>query len=352
MWHSTPTPNLIRYLPKGTYYLRARVKGEIVRESLRTTNYRAACVKLGDRLRALRLIAGAVNADDAPATLAEALALVRAKIESDPSLKKSTRRVYVEEIDALLPSKPAAVPLTTLSRLSRREMEDWWGRVAELYAPQRANHSLMFVRWAVKIARRCGALADDPTEELKRVSVPRTRLNLVTPAQLRLLAASIRQQTTRKAAQAADWIEFMAYSGLRPAEMQSLLWSHIDHEAGFISVTGGHEGTKNREVRRVPIIPPMKELLARLPGDRSGKVFTLKNPDLSLRSACKRLGLPPQKIYNLRHLFATTCCESGVPVPTFAQWLGHKDGGAIAMRVYVQRNDEHSQAAAAKVQFL
>lgn len=354
MWQSTPTPNLIRWMPKGTYYLRARVKGAIVRKSLRTTVYRAACVKLQDRLRSLRLLAGAANADDAPRTLGEALALVRAKIEDDPSLKSSSRRVYLEEMDALSHGGAAAVPATPLAKLSRREIEAWWGRVAATYASQRANHSLMFVRWAVKVARRCGSLADDPTEDLKGVPIPRTRLQLVTPAQLREIAASIRQQRTRKAAEAGDWVEFMAYSGLRPGEMQALLWSHIDDEAGFILVMGGEERTKNREDRRVPIIPPMRELLARMREKerRPGKVFSLKNPDVSLQSACKRLGLPRQKIYNLRHLFATTCAESGVAVPTFAQWLGHKDGGKVALRTYVQRNDAYSQQAAAKVTFL
>lgn len=36
---------------------------------------------------------------------------------------------------------------------------------------------------------------------------------------------------------------------------------------------------------------------------------------------------------NLRHLFATRCIESGVDIPTVLRWLGHKDGGALAMKV-------------------
>jgi len=34
----------------------------------------------------------------------------------------------------------------------------------------------------------------------------------------------------------------------------------------------------------------------------------------------------------LRHLFATRCIESGVDIPTVSRWLGHKDGGALAMK--------------------
>jgi integrase len=53
----------------------------------------------------------------------------------------------------------------------------------------------------------------------------------------------------------------------------------------------------------------------------------------------------------LRHLFATRCIESGVDIPTVSRWLGHKDGGALAMKTYGHLRDEHSQAMAAKVAF-
>jgi integrase len=351
VWHSTPTPNMMRYLPKGTYYLRARIKGSIVRESLRTTNYRVACNKLSDRLRTLRSLAGTVGCDDGPQSLWAALQLVKAKVEDDPSLKTSTRRVYREEINALGPGKPSAVPSTPLSKLSTREMEAWWGRTSAEYSAQRANHSLMFVRWAVKIARRVGALAVDPTEDLKPVPVPRTRLQLVTPSELRSILADIRSTGGKKAAEAANWIEFMAYSGLRPAEIQALGWSQIDFEREVITVTGGVEGTKNREHRQVPIISPLAVLLARMPLPHVGPVFRMKKPDVSLRSSCRRLGLPPQKLYNLRHLYATICCASGVDVPTVSKWMGHKDGGMLALKIYVHIHAEHSKAAAKLVTF-
>ena len=33
------------------------------------------------------------------------------------------------------------------------------------------------------------------------------------------------------------------------------------------------------------------------------------------------------------HLFATRCLASGVNIPTVSRWLGHSDGGALAMKV-------------------
>ena len=55
--------------------------------------------------------------------------------------------------------------------------------------------------------------------------------------------------------------------------------------------------------------------------------------------------------HDLRHLFATRCIESGVDIPTVSRWLGHKDGGALAMKVYGHLRDQHSVAMAQKVTF-
>ena len=43
--------------------------------------------------------------------------------------------------------------------------------------------------------------------------------------------------------------------------------------------------------------------------------------------------------------------ESGVDIPTVSKWLGHSDGGALAMRTYGHLRREHSAAMAQKVTF-
>ena len=67
--------------------------------------------------------------------------------------------------------------------------------------------------------------------------------------------------------------------------------------------------------------------------------------------AAKVVGMPRITHHDLRHLFATRCIESGVDIPTVSRWLGHKDGGALAMKVYGHLRDQHSTAMAQKVTF-
>jgi len=67
--------------------------------------------------------------------------------------------------------------------------------------------------------------------------------------------------------------------------------------------------------------------------------------------ACQEIGISRITHHDLRHLFATRCIESGVDIVTVSRWLGHKDGGALAMKTYGHLRNEHSQAMAQKVKF-
>jgi len=102
-------------------------------------------------------------------------------------------------------------------------------------------------------------------------------------------------------------------------------------------------------------LPDMEVLLTRLrtePGETpGGKILRVAMCPESLKSACTKLGIPRLRHHDLRHLFATRCIESGVDIPTVARWLGHKDGGALAMKVYGHLRNQHSQEMAKKVKF-
>jgi integrase len=141
-------------------------------------------------------------------------------------------------------------------------------------------------------------------------------------------------------------------------EAQWVKWEDIDWIRKEIIVRGHPEtGTKNREIRRVPILPNMEELLKRMMVELGGspnrafRILAVTECPISLQRACKHLGIPRLRHHDFRHLFATRCIESGVDIPTVSRWLGHKDGGALAMKVYGHLRNEHSQAMAQKVKF-
>jgi integrase len=134
-------------------------------------------------------------------------------------------------------------------------------------------------------------------------------------------------------------------------------WEDVDLEKKEILVRGNpNTGTKNSEMRRVPIIPDMEQLLARLKDKLgtepcAGPILKVGKCNEALARACKEIGISKLTHHDMRHLFATRCIESGVDIPTVSKWLGHKDGGALAMKTYGHLRNEHSQQMAQKVHF-
>jgi integrase len=147
----------------------------------------------------------------------------------------------------------------------------------------------------------------------------------------------------------------LAFTGCRKGEAGEIEWR--DFEAGEIIIRGDPEtGTKNWTVRRVPLIPDAHALFERMRNERPSeplgtKVFRVGECQKALDRACKKVDADRITHHDLRHLFATRCIESGVDIPTVSRWLGHKDGGALAMKTYGHLRREHSLAQAQRVTF-
>ncbi len=156
-----------------------------------------------------------------------------------------------------------------------------------------------------------------------------------------------RTQCERWASRMASQVSTTRYSNAISA-LKHLLEIAVDGDPS--------SGTKNGEVRRVPIIQPLQDLLTVMQQRRDGdehseKVLKVNEAQKAMDHAAEKVGIARLTHHDLRHFYATVCIESGVDVPTVAKWLGHKDGGALAMRVYGHLCDEHSRAAAKKVRF-
>jgi integrase len=200
-------------------------------------------------------------------------------------------------------------------------------------------------------------LLENPAVELKRVRVKQKDLQLPEREQFKLLVDNLRHGKGAWGDRVSDLVEFLAYSGLRVhSEAMWVKWEDVDWDRKQIVIRGDPEiGTKNSEMRRIPILPNMEQLLIRLKDKLGaipkGVILQVAECNISLARACKEIGISKITHHDLRHLFATRCIESGVDIPTVSKWLGHKDGGALAMKTYGHLRNEHSQAMAAKVKF-
>jgi integrase len=226
------------------------------------------------------------------------------------------------------------------------------------------NACLGYLRRVFEIGIEKGYIMNDPSKGLVRKVANATELDLPNAEQFKAIVAHVRSRPGPCPDDTADLIEGLAYSGMRLGEAKALKWKNVKLDTGVIKIrrdgdfdealqssTDPKKDLKTPSSRRdIPINESMRDLLSRLP--KSGpKVFRCRGALGSLASACKTLGLTKLTHHDLRHYFATTCVQQGVDVPTLSYWLGHSDGGALAMKTYLHYNAEHGARVAAKVVF-
>ena len=345
-FEKTTTSNLYRRGDK--YYLVATVAGRKIQRSLETSRLDVARLKLPLKLAETRArLVGAVAMKNAGLeTIGEAVAVWESEKIAQGNLKPSTLSYYREMraiIEATTPtnSTPQKINLATLRA--------WWIIVSEKYSPQRANNVLAALVACLELQKKAGVRNDNPAKNLRRVKIKNHALKLPSIEKFKAIVQSIRNNKSPAANESANMVAFLAFSGLRIGELQFVRWSHISEN--MLTITGGSAGTKNGRVRHIPIIKPLQDILPKIEKNDGPYLFKIKRPRKALISACKENNVEPLRLHDLRHLFATVCIESGVDIPTVSNWLGHQDGGALAMRTYGHLRNEHSLNMAKRVSF-
>jgi integrase len=357
VWQKTKTQHLIRYLPKGTLYAYFKVGGKPFRKSLRTDVYSVAKLRLSDEIAEQRELAeAAINQAAGRLTFGDVVEQYRERIQSEPRLKPASRRYRLMTVDFIVKSWPAILP-KKVGKITYRECAEWLRRFQTRFAPSVVNNSIGTLRAIFDEAIERGARFSNPAARLKRIPIRQRPLAL--PARTKFLdfVEAIRSAGAPQSNDCAEFVSFLAYSGLRKSEARFLTWSDVDFESGEIVVRGDPlTGTKNNEIGRVPMIPELRDMLAAMRDSRSLEngsdcVLRVNEAEKSMRAAAKKIGIAHLRHHDLRHLFASTCIESGVDIPTVSRWLGHKDGGGLAMKVYGHLRREHSAAQAQRVRF-
>ena len=346
-WRSFPkVPNLLQYASTGTYFARVKVNGKLIRQSLKTTVHTTAKERLRDfltRHQGDAILSG---------TFADAKRDYTRALDLDNSISASTRRYREYCLKAIDASWPELASLP-LGKITARGCQEWAQRFAPTVDEQYFNNALGTLR---EVLKRGGFGDRNPASHVRRIGVKPKELRLPEPDQFTKILAEIEGSGSRFSKPCADFVRFLAFSGCRLSEAKAVTWADVDLDRGLLRVKNAKRKiTSNRpETRQVPIIDEMRVLLLKLKESNpatSDAVCPVFECEKSLSRACKVLGVARITHHDLRHLFATRCIESGVDIPTVSRWLGHSDGGALAMRVYGHLRDAHSSEMAKKVSF-
>lgn len=372
-WTKTNEPNLYRHA-NGQYYARLKIGKKDVWKSLRTSRKVQAIHRLDEILRAAqtRRASGTPVAEGA-FRFRDAALQYTGLVEKMTHRSENTRRNRLAGLNILMKSWPELADML-VSKLTTQQVNHWFTQLkrdAKPHVPNgarkpakrstgrsatRLNGALDALRYMLDLAVDQGYVPTNAARDRRIIRVTPTRKHLVLPAGADFvrLVETIRHSGTQQCQEAADMVSFLALTGSRVNEARHVLWKHVNFSGGRVTIVK----PKNGIPRDVPMTPELLTLLHRkrrelekYPDVAERSVLGVKECQGFLTSACKKLGLARITHHDLRHLYATTAMEANVDVPSVATLLGHRDGGALAMKTYGHVRTDHLKQAAQKIRY-
>ena len=333
LWQKTEYANLVRYKPSKAYFARIRIGGKLIRRRLKTKVLSVAKLRLADLETDERKKAeNQVEATNGKMTVADALAIYRLRLQGDAAIKPRTWDYHEQRIKALLSSGPE-LENTEIRNVTESECLNWAAGFAQKRSTTAFNHTVGILKRILEIGVEGGIRYDNPARFARRLSERAGKPVLPEIDQYEEFVMEVERGGGGFSKPCADLVRFLAYGGFRRTEAANLTWADCDFVRNKITVRGDPEtGTKNNEIREVPMIPDMRQLLERLRAERTDEpvetpVMRVHECQKAMDRAAKVIGMHRITHHDLRPLFATKCIESGVGIPTVSCWLGHKDGG-------------------------
>jgi integrase len=335
---------LYRHESSGIYYALVKRSGKQYRRSLKTKDRKLAERHLSgfrEKIGHLSKSAGAnkLTFDDISKRWLETLR---------PTLKAMSFARRDVSLRQILPY----LGHLTIRNFTSPACEEWAAKRSPEIAASTYNHERDCIIAVMAYAKREGMILDNPAEVLSRRKLPRVQIVIPTQAQFATLIGTLRRLDIRYH-DAANLLELLAYSGMRLAEAASLRWRDVKFDASRFVVTGGETGTKNHEVREVPLFPAMAAFLEKLKAGRTTEddalVIGISSAKNAIEQACKRAALPSFTHHSMRHYFVSNAIEKNIDFKVIASWIGHKDGGLLVAKTYGHLRDSHSHEMAKRM---
>lgn len=341
--------NLYRLESSGGYYALVKKGGKQFRRSLKTKDRKLA----ERRLREIREKIGRLSTGEDAKLTFEDIARKHWLESIKHTLAPATilqREIRIKNLSPFFVGK-------SIRNVTPSDCEKWAVKRGAELAAQTFVHELETMRAVFSYAQRHGLLLSNPAADIKRPRITFAKIVVPSREQFKNLVAAIRysdgrQDSQTKSKAGADLVEFLAYSGARIGEARLARWEDVKFETNQIWIHGTKSETSDR---LIPMTTALRNFLEKLKSEANPKkaesIIPINSAKKALQTACKKLGYAHFTHHDFRHFFATTCIESGVDIPTISRWLGHSDGGALAMKVYGHLRQEHSNSMIKRVSF-
>ena len=258
---------------------------------------------------------------------------------------------------------------TRLAKVTPLQLARLYSTLAKAgLSPRRRQMVHGLLHKAFNDAHKWGLLAGNPAASVDAPKREHKERHLWTREQVAAFLAAVRRG---EAGQYGPLFGFLLATGCRIGEALGLRWSDIDWQAGTVRIERQvvqigkviHEGLPKTKagIRAIALPAWGLELLHRQKAQVAGwrlqslRVFPTNagtvpergNVKRALREVCDRLGLPRNRVHDLRHLSLSLLAMNGVPLKAAQQRAGHATA-AVTMEVYTHvLGDADRQAAQA-----
>ena len=367
-------PNLVKYVPTGRYYARAKLGGTQVYESLKTFDYEVAELRLAKFMDQMRKRRAKRVERPKIGTFKELFDDYERRIEEDNDLAESSKKAKWYALQRLKTTWPGLENIRP-SRLSVDAVVRW--------AKKLKSEGTNFTPPGAKTARKgnSSSTVNKTIQTLSRIMDLAVAKGLAADNIVRqnVKTEKLRAKDSAKIGHIPSKEEFgkilnyfasspggapfvfaakiIAYTGCRIEEARNVLWKHVDFDSGMLHISGTKTDAAKRTIpmanQLVKLLKPEFRKVEKIGKLDTNEVKIMPVSDLNkrLKPACEALGIEYFTNHDLRDYFATTALEAGIPVHTVAAWLGHLDGGALLLKRYAHLRDQHSAEQARRLKF-
>ena len=123
LWVKSSVANIVRYVPSGIYFARAKVGGKLIRQSLKTDKLTVAQLRVGDLLKQQRSrLEARTEASKGKMTFGNAIGIYRKQVETNSGLKHRSILYRQRCIECLVRSWPGLIE-TDVRKISERDCQ-------------------------------------------------------------------------------------------------------------------------------------------------------------------------------------------------------------------------------------
>ncbi len=239
-WRSFPkVPHLLQYVISGNYFGKVKINGRKIRQSLQTSVWSTAQLRLNDFLKEHRENRNKVE----PPKFSEVVELFKQELANDTTIKPRSKEYRLLCLQKIQTSWPGLWRMR-LDEITAKVCKEWAAKLNSEIASHYFNNTIGALRQVIDVGLKAhknsgGTVFENPAADLKRVKVKQKDLQLPEPTHFKGLIENLRKNSGAWGDRVADLVEFLAYGGMRIySEAAFVTWEDVDWQRKQIVVRG------------------------------------------------------------------------------------------------------------------